>query len=216
MTVEALNPLQRPGLAYQQAFDWLAVQLQASSGAAAALAPTAFHGVELLRRRPDLPILKPLPDGLSEAAAALGITLQSADFGQTAPAVLAWAEPPASAVEQLASLSARVQPGARLYLVTPGPLGRFLTERRAAMLPQAMTAGQALRLLVACGWRVRQRLGLHGPRAVGWHYASELARAAGRPYRRDRYHFAMRRDFLERGTLARLSALVLIVAERIV
>ena len=122
MTTRSRDPLHRPGLAYQHAFDWLAVQLHATGGRVAARATTLFHAVELLRRLPDLPLLPPLAPGLEEAAADLGLSVTAPEqAAQEGLHALALIEPPHA---DPASLTASLRPGGCLYLVAPGPLGR--------------------------------------------------------------------------------------------
>jgi hypothetical protein len=215
VTTNAFDPIRRPGLAYQHAFDWLALHLQAAGGPVAALAPQTFHGAELLRRLPYLPFLPPLPRGLARAAASLGLSAPTGSDPSAGPFhAVAWAEPPAEAGTRLSALARSLHPGGRLYLLAPGPLGRFLAERRHNSWDPRLPARQALRLLASRGWRIRQHLGLHGPRAVVHHYLGRLAARLGHNHRRDRRHFALRRDFVETGLSLRLAALILIAAEK--
>lgn len=207
------DPIYRPGLAYQHAFDWLAVQLQATTGPFAALAPGAFHAGELLRRLPMLSLLPPAPDGLDQVSAVLGATPTLSEPEPGTLAAIAWVEPAAGDVAQLAQLQAWLQPRGRLYLVAGGRLSRFLAERRADQDNRLLDARKAVAQLRRHGFRIRQQLGLHGPRAIGWHYAGEAAGRFSKTALRDRAHFAMRRDFVEAGLSQHLSALTLITAE---
>lgn len=53
------DPIYRPGLAYQHAFDWLALGLSVASGPVACLAQSTFEGAELLRRLGGVAFLAP-------------------------------------------------------------------------------------------------------------------------------------------------------------
>ena len=140
------DPTARPGLAYCQAFDWLAMQLQATDGPVAALAPRTFHGAELLRRLPHLPFLAPLPRGLRRAAASLGLAppteIRSLPGSLRA---IAWTEPASDDVCQLDRLKVVLHSGGHLYLVAPGPLGRFLAEHRQDDWGRLLSGRQVLR-----------------------------------------------------------------------
>lgn len=207
------NPIHRPGLAYQHGFDWLAVQLQATIGPIAALVPGAFHAGELLRRLPMLSLLPPAPDGLDQVSAALGAAPTVLEPEPGTLATIAWVEPAVGDLALLAQLQAWLQPRGRLYLVAGGRLSRFLAERRAEQDSQMLDARKAVAQLRRHGFRIRQQLGLHGPRAIGWHYAGEAAGWFGKTALRDRAHFAMRRDFVEAGLGQHLAALTLVTAE---
>lgn len=87
------NAYQRPGLAYQHAFDWLAVQMQGIEGPYAGLVPSVFQGVELLRRLPEIPFMNPVPLGLVEASLALGLNHVAAADKREELAAVAWVEP---------------------------------------------------------------------------------------------------------------------------
>lgn len=208
------DPIRRPGLAYQHAFDWLAVELQCTAGPVVALAPAAFHAAELLRRLPALALLPPAPDGLEQVAAALGANPALLEPAPRTLAAIAWAEPEAGSAGQFEQVRAWLQPRGRLYLVTGGRLGRFLAERRAGQGGHLLDARDATALLRRHGFRIQQQVGLHGPRAIAWHSGGEMARRLGKPARRDRAHFAMRRDFVEASACRRAAALTLITAER--
>lgn len=208
------DPIHRPGLVYQHAFDWLAVQLQATAGPFAALAPGAFHARELLRRLPMLSLLPPAPDGLDQVSAVLGATPTLSEPEPGTLAAIAWVEPAAGDVALLAQLQAWLQPRGRLYLVAGGRLSRFLAERRAYQDSQLLDARRAVAQLRRHDFRIQQQMGLHGLRAIAWHTAGETARRLGRPALRDCAHYAMRRDFVEAGGARRAAALILIMAER--
>jgi len=207
------DPCRRPGLAYQHAFDWLAVQLQATSGPIATMALGFFATGELLRRLPSLPMIPPAPMDLEQVAAALDALPILLEPEPGTLAAVAWVEPTVDDVAMFAQLQIWLQPCGRLYLVAGGRLSRFLAERRADQGSQRLDARRVVALLRRHDFRIRQQIGLHGPRAIACHYAGEAAGRFDRPALRDRAHFSMRRDFVEAGLGRHLSALTLIVAE---
>lgn len=209
-----VDPIHRPGLAYQHAFDWLAVQLHSTPGPVAALVPAAFHAAELLRRLPCISLLPPLPEHLTQVGTALGNHPVTPQPENNSFSAIGWVEPLSNDAGHLQLLAQGLEPGGRLYLIAGGPLSRFLTDRRQRNDADYLSAHRAQSLLKQHGFRVVQRLGVHGPRAIGWHYAGEAAYRLGRPAWRDRAHFAMRRDFVEPGAANQLAALVLITAKR--
>jgi hypothetical protein len=178
----------RPGLAYQHAFDWLAVALSASDGPVACVRSGAFQARELSRRLPDLSFVN--------LAGRLGPGPGPADAAQPGRrAALAWAEPLAADASSFADLPHLLRPDGVLYLVVGGRLARFLAERRAQRDIHYLAEPPARRALRQAGFRVTQRRGLHGPRAILWHLAGETTRLAGRRDWRDRCYAGMRRDF---------------------
>jgi hypothetical protein len=197
----------RPGLAYQHAFDWLAVRLHAA-GPAAYSVGAAWQFMEMARRLPHVPAIAIDPAARAAAAAALGLPeLPGDEAGPLWAAALI--EPAAFPGE----LAARLGAGGRLYAVTGGRAARFLAERRtngAAALNEPALVGAAR----AVDFRVVERLGIHPPAAVLTHYAGEAALALGRRDWRDRCHFAMRRDFVTTGPAVAWSALVCLALER--
>jgi hypothetical protein len=198
----------RPGLAYQHAFDWLAVRLHAA-GLAAYSVGAAWQFMEMARRLPHVPVIAIDPAARAVAAAALGLPeLPDDEAGPLRAAALV--EPAAFPGELLA----RLEPDGRLYAVTGGRAARFLDERQtngaAALNEQALVSAAR-----AAGFRVVERLGIHPPAAVLAHYAGEGALALGRRDWRDRRHFAMRRDFIATGPAVAWSALVCLTLERV-
>lgn len=214
---ERFDPISRPGLAYQHAFDWLAVRL-ANTGPAACLAPSTFCAVEMLRRLPELPFLEPLPDGLDPAATALGCRSPGTiDPKEGELAAVAWLEPATKDLERLDDLAQILSPTARLYLIAGGPLARFLAERRTGANGQASLLNDrvAKRTLQQHGFLIKERLGWHGLQAIGFHTLAQVALCLGRRHRRDRFHYAMRRAFGVRGSGRHLVALTCLSAERV-
>ena len=184
---DPLDPIRRPGLAYQHAFDWLAVSLHAAGGPVACVAASPRQMAEMARRLPDLP--GPETDTGPLAAAAL---MLPAGFDP--------------------ALVRRLRPDGRLYAVVPGRLARFMADwerGRPAMSERSFIAAAREN-----GFAVVERIAIHPPRAIVQHYAGELALRAGSRAARDRRHFAMRRDMVTAGRPAALSALICLTLER--
>ena len=210
------DPIQLPGLAYRNAFDWLAVRLQAHNGDVGCLAPTTFHAAELLRRMPAVPFIEPVPGGLCEATAALGL-----DPAATIPpelgslAAVAWLEPDRAGLERLGEIRRALRPGGKLYVIAGGALVHFLAERRAGLLNGKDHVGdrRCTSSLAKSDFRIVERVGWHGLTSIVWHYMGEAADKVGRSDWRDRYHYAMRRAFGEQGPRQQLVALTCLAAE---
>lgn len=205
---DALDVTTRPGLAYQHAFDWLAVRLSAAVGPAAYAVAAGWQLREMAGRLPGIPALAGDAAGRDAVAAALGWPEIRDDAGGPLQAV-ALVEPPALPRPALD----RLQPGGRLYVVSGGRAARFLAERRGSNRP-VLSEKEVAALARAEGLRVVERLGLHPPAAVLAHYAGEAALAFGRRDWRDRRHHAMRRDFVTTGPTTGWSALVCLALER--
>jgi hypothetical protein len=206
----------RPGLAYQYAFDWLAVQLQAAHGPVAALVTAAFHGCELLRRLPNLQFLEPLPPMLGSKALSLDINPVHTVTESTPLTAAAWVEPLRQDSHLLPTLQQQIQPGGRLYLVAGGRLARFLTERQQIGNGYAFWSANEIQVaLIQSGWRVQSVFGLHGLTATAWHYLGELYGRLGQIHWRDRCHYAMRRAFVEKDRRPGFTALACLTAERL-
>jgi len=210
------DPTDRPGLAYQHAFDWLVVRLLSSPGPRAAKLNTSFHGLEVLQRCPDISLLEPLPVGLAESANSYGI-------GQikTMPvphekklAAVAWIEPGVNVDLFPEQLLDALLPGGFLFLISPGRFARFLAENRLnGRLKQQASTADIENYLEQNGFRIQERLALHGLRPIIWHSASQIAGWFKQKHLRDRAHYAFRRDFCL-PTREHWAALHLIAAER--
>ena len=184
---DPLDPIRRPGLAYQHAFDWLAVGLHAAGGPVACAVAAPWQMAEMAGRLPELPKAEAETDPL----AAVGLVLPAA----VDPALLG-----------------RLRPDGRLYAVVAGPLARFTADWQ----PNAPTLSERSFIAAARenGFAVVERIAIHPPRAIVQHYAGELALRAGSRVARDRRHFAMRRDMVTAGRPAALSALICLTLER--
>ena len=184
---DPLDPIRRPVLAYQHAYDWLVVCLSSTGGPVACVAASPRQMAEMARRLPDLP--GPETDTGPLAAAAL---MLPAGF---APALVR-----------------RLRPDGRLYAVVPGRLARFMADwerGRPAMNERLFVAAAREN-----GFAVVERIGIHPPGAVFQHYAGQLVLLAGRRAARDRRHFAMRRDMVTTGRAAGASALICLTLEQ--
>jgi hypothetical protein len=209
------DSLARPGLAYLYAFDWLAVQLAAVAGPVTALVTQPFHGVELLRRLPDLSFLEPLPPEVVRAGLSLGITpVRTLAEGVELDA-LAWLEPRREDAHQLLALRRRLRPGGKLYLLAGGPLARFLAERQQSTVAAYWPVTEAQAELSQNGFQLQSAFALHGLVAVAWHYLGEWCDRLGRRHWRDRAHFAMRRAFVTGYRPPRPFALACLTLERV-
>lgn len=211
-----VDPLLRPGLAYQYAFDWLAVQLNAAAGPTAALTAAPFHTLELLRRLPQLPFLPPLPPEAAEAGLSWGLPPAQTAVPTPQLAAVAWLEPRRADAHQLPLLRQWLKPGGTLYLVAAGRLSRFLAEQRhgraAADSWPAAAMGTAL---VQAGFQCRSAFGLHGPAAIGWHLLAQICRRLGRLHWQDRCHYALRRAFIDPRGRQPFVALTCLTLERL-
>lgn len=206
-----MDPTYRPGLAYQHAFDWLAVHLGATKGPVACLQTDPFPVTELLRRVPRAALIADGSPVAGEFDTCLDLRAQPRrDLGGATFAAVAWPEPRAARGDQLARLPDALVRGGRLYAVVGGPLARFLHERRVAGARDVMAAVGARQALAGHGFRVVDRIGIHGLRAIAWYQISALAGRIGFAAWQDRLHFAMRRDFLAPSGPA---ALVCLTAE---
>jgi hypothetical protein len=205
----AHDVIRRPGLAYQLAFDWLAVRLHAASGPVAYAASAAWQLVEMADRLPGVPALGATATARTAVAAALGLPdIPAFDTGQL------WAVGLIEPAEAPREIFDRLESGGRLYVVAGGALGRFLAERRVDNDFSPLSGRAIAATARASGFRVVERLGVQPPAAVLHHYAGELVRAAGRRDVRDRRHAAMRRAMLTDGRAASVSALVCLTMER--
>ncbi|MBE2234082.1 MAG: hypothetical protein IAE85_11355 [Anaerolinea sp.] len=207
MTATSIDVTHRPGLAYQQAFDWLAVCLHAADGMVAYGAAAPWQWLELAHRLPHTATLSRAP-AAREALAALGLAEAAPASGLLAAVGLV--EP----AEVGPALFDRLSADGRLHVVTGGRLARFLAERRGSAAASPMSARELAASARTAGFHVVERLGIHPPAAVWQHYAGEAVLALGRRDWRDRRHCAMRRDFVVGGPAASWSALVCLTLER--
>lgn len=207
MTSVPFNPTHRPGLAYQHAFDRLAVQLNRSSGPVACLGTGAFETAELLRRAPQARLISASP-ALQEVSDRFGTQMvPPKEIEDAVFNTIAWAEPLAIDVPRLAEIHDWLRSGGTLHLIVGGRFARFLQERQRIPAGRRLDEGSARRALRVHGFRVDDRLGFHGLRAIVLHQMSTVAGRLGRIAWQDRFHYAMRRDFATRRGLAALVAL---------
>jgi len=201
-----IDIIRKPGLAYQEAFDWLAVRLHAMDGPVACSVAADWQLAEMARRLPRVPTLHSEAAG-RELFHALG--LPEPEISPGLLGAIALVEPakfPPASFE-------RLKPGGRLFVVAGGRLARFLAERRGRAATSPMSERALVGVARGIGFRVIERLGIHPPAAVLHHYAGEAALALGRRDWRDRCHCAMRRDFVTVGPLVSWSALVCLTLE---
>lgn len=207
----AIDITQRPGLAYQHAFDWLAVRLHSAQGPVAYAIGGDWHLAEMASRLPAVPTFGSNAVSMTPVSVALGLaSIPTAELTGESWAAVGLVEP--ERIEQ--TLLDSIPPGGRLYVVAGGRLARFLAERKAQDGHRSMTAIEVVAEARAAGFRVVERLGIHPPAAILEHYAGAAAMAFGRRDARDRRHFAMRRSMVTGGRAAGLSALVCLAMER--
>ena len=103
----------------------------------------------------------------------------------------------------------------RVYVIVGGLLNRFMTEQRNGYAVETVNETALVSTMRTAGFGVCERLGLHTLSAAARHYMAEIGLKFDRRESRDRYHYAMRRDFVSRGRFAGLSALVCLTLERI-
>lgn len=190
-------PVQRPGLAFQYAFDWLAQHLHAANGPTACIIDQPMAEVEMVSRIPSLPIL---PKDSFAASSSLSL-----------PA-LGWILPRRRGPDSLGSLRPWLDMGGTLHIIAAGPLVSFLSEQQGN--GRYISTGQILRSSPLQGWRVRERFGLHGIHGVMWQLLATAVGKLGQASMHDRFHFAMRRSFVEQGLCRSFVALSCITLER--
>jgi len=207
-----IDVTRRPGLAYQHAFDWLAVHLHSTDGPAAYAIGAEWHLAEMASRLPAVPTFGSNAASLAPVSVALRLaSIPLAELAGERWAAVGLVEP--ERIER--TLLDSISPGGRLYVIAGGRLARFLAERKAQDGHRSMTAIEVVAEVRAAGFRVVERLGIHPPAAIFEHYAGMTAMAFGRRDARDRRHFAMRRSMVTGGRAAALSALVCLAMERV-
>lgn len=208
----------RPGLAYQHAFDWLAMRLSRKSmESTACMVREPWQLLQLLERLPNVAVLEPESKRRELVSQALGLTPLAIDMDEVTHAVTAVAivEPAPDQADVIARLFRSMQFGSRMHIVTHGLLARFLAEQRASDQESTLSVDTLKSLADAFGYCITEQLGMHPPAAVREHYGGVLASKVGRHSARDRRHFAMRRSMVVNGRTASFSALVCLTMERL-
>ena len=206
----------RPGLAYQHAFDWLAVHLNAAGMAAAYSTQTLWQTAEIMHRLPNMPLLLPNPADVEQIANSFGYDsprmVESDSQNWLAVGIVT---PSREQLQNLDTLLEIVPPNGSVYTIVGGLLNRFMAEQRNSYAVEMVNETALVSTMRTAGFRVRDRLGLHTPTAAVRHYLGEISLKSGHRERRDRYHYAMRCNYVSRGYSAGLSALVCLVLEHI-
>ncbi len=180
------NP--RPGIAFQYAFDWLAVALRHCEGPVGYIEGSDFQTAELLRR---MGSIKPvLPNS-----------------GTFTYSGIAWMEPCNEDLDILPQIKQCLASDGQLYIISGGLFSRFLEERRKAPNVNHANERDIHALLKKSGLVAKERFGIHGIRAIVWHQLGTIAARLGFEHLRDRCHYAMRRDFITRRAPAALVCL---------
>lgn len=206
-----MDLVRRPGLAYQHAFDWLAVKLYSTDGPAVYAVGSDWQLSEMASRLPNVPTLSSDAATVEAVSRALGLTgIRMVELAGETWAAVGLVEP--ERIER--GFLDSIPPGARLYVVAGGRLARFLAERKTAGGRQPMTANSVVGAAQAAGFRVIEFIAIHPLPAILEHYAGVSAVTLGRRDIRDRRHFAMRRAMVANSQAAMLSALVCLALER--
>ena len=210
--------LQKTPKEYQLAFDMVLNLVNNGDGSIIAVVQSPLWAVELIRRTA-LPICFydtkafDLHAFITQAAdwtnASLGIypTSEQKIFDS-----LIWAAPDK---EQLNSLIQAFQnfsqPGARLVVITPGRLNRFLpgNQRLISHTGTLATSADVSRSLKQTGWEQQTRCGLHGIRVILHSLAARCAARFDRPDWQDRLIFTSHIFYRQQGPLAHLSTVMI-------
>jgi hypothetical protein len=200
--------LVRPGLEYQHALDFCAVEVYRYDQASLVAASSLFFAQELLRRL----------DG--RAVRLLSTQTENlAVLDDEKIQVGVWAEPERETGEQmLRQIQDRMDPSSRLYVITSQALSRLLPEwRTESQGPAAHPAGlrRTAGWLRRTGWAVSYVYGFHGPASIFWEQAGRLMARTGRPDIADRYHFKMRDAYIVSGAQVLLAPVVVLAATRV-
>lgn len=191
---------QRPGLAFEYGYDWLAQRLHAAQGPAACVLHEAVHQSEMMSRIPSLPLL------------------QKSRFAQshvkvTLPA-LGWVMPQMGQPDTLHALRPWVKKGSYLHILAAGPFFPLLGMKTANKRP-FLQANQLILAARPNGWRVREWIGLRGTQALTWQVMKTAVSLTGSASLQDRLRLRMQYSFAEHGVLRPFVALNCITLERI-
>lgn len=201
-----LAQITRPGLEYQHAFDYCAVEAHRQGGPVIVAASSTFYARQLLGRIAACDPLLTGADGADARRLAAG----------SARAVV-WAEPErASGVQALWNLQRLIDPDGRLYVIVSQPLARRLPEWRGDSQPAAGPAGlwRTIGWLRRQGWAITQLYGFHSPISMVWEGAGRLIARAGRADLADRCHFKMRDTYVAGRVQAALAPVAVLAAVR--
>jgi hypothetical protein len=214
--------LRRPTAEYSRAFDRACAALEDAGGQALAVASSATHAVEFLRRcrRPLAFAGTGALNGASfveRAGAWAWGPIQAAGLDSDAAFydALAWAEPErASAAQVSQTLRRLARPGATLHVVASSRLRCYLPAWQRGPLPadEPLAPGEVLAALRRAGWWVAGSVCYHGPRAIAWGRLQQLAEALGRPDWADRCRLHMWAAYEEAGWNWRWAPMALIHA----
>ena len=197
----------RPGLEYQHAFDYCAVEAQRYGGPVMVAASSTFYASQLLGR---LEACEPQlidADGVAASRLAAGCAR-----------AIVWAEPEqATGAQALRNLHRLLSPQGCLYVIVSRPLARLLPEwRGAAAHPAIAPAGlrRTIGWLRGEGWSIVQMYGFHGPASIIWEGAGRVMERVGRADLADRCHFKMRDTYIAGGVQLALAPVAVLAATR--
>lgn len=197
----------RPGLEYQHAFDYCAVEAHRHGGPVVVAASSTFYVSQLLGRVEACQPQITGADGTDAHTLAAG-----------SARVVVWAEPEqATGAQALQNMRQLLDRDSRLYVIVSQPLARLLPEwRGAGQLPATRPAGlrRTIGWLQEQGWSIVQMYGFHGPTSIMWEMVGRLMDRAGRADLADRCHFKMRDTYIVGGAQVVLAPVAVLAATR--
>jgi len=197
----------RPGLEYQHAFDYCAVEAHSFGGPVIVAAGSTFYASELLGRVEACDPLLTGADGVEASTLAAG-----------SARVIVWAEPEqTTGVQALQNLQRLLGRDGCLYVIVSQPLARLLPEWHGDSQPPA-TSPAGLRRTIGWlrqqGWSIMQLYGFHSPASIVWEATGRLMDRAGRADLADRCHFKMRDTYIVGGAQVALAPVAVLAATR--
>lgn len=123
--------------------------------------------------------------------------------------IILWYAPVKTNVfETVFALRRMLKSDGQLVVVGAGWLHRFAAGQSLPFVaPQILT-----RWLAAADLQVEAQYGFHSPQSIAWGVAANCCDRVGQLALADRCHFAMRRNYINRGLLAALAPLYVLVA----
>lgn len=203
-------------MAYQNAFNWLAMELNKYGDKIACQTSSNAVAAEILIRLPHVSFLAPYPIDLATVAYSFICGKHQLDRSTDRHfKAVAWIEPSKQDLYYLNGLNQSIGATGRLYLISGGPLARFMADRRT------MLNGRTIYLNIKTITTVLQKSGFHiisqeswqDVQSVTWYFAGRLTRWIGRYDWGDRFWAASRRTFRERSWCHHLATLHGLVAE---
>lgn len=212
--VDAAEQMPRPSLAFQHAFDWLAVCLHHHRDRTGFFTCSLLAATELMNRRPETVFLEQgcsyeeRKDGYSESLKEIG------QFPAESLAALGLVIPSTALELCLEQARSALRPSSSVHLVTNGPLARFLPDSHWFLgASRDFSSSYIRRVARDAGYRITEELGIHGIPSVAWHYAAVVAETVGRTDWKDRFHVRMRERFVTQRVVIQPTALLCITLQ---